>query len=126
MRNLTKWFLAISAHLAVLCIVGCTSVKHRTDKATNEAYTAYKNPMQWADILDMFITRSGKNFYLISTTMHLMPGAPVMKSTDLVNWEIARYVFDKLADTPNYDLMEGSAYGRGQSAWSNRHQNGND
>ena len=36
--------------------------------------TAFINPVMWADVPDMSITRNGDNFYLISTTMHLMPG----------------------------------------------------
>ena len=46
-----------------------------------------KNPMLWADVPDPDIIRVGDTFYLVSTTMHLMPGAPVMRSKDLKNWE---------------------------------------
>ena len=28
----------------------------------------------WTDVPDMSIVRTGKDFYMISTTMHLMPG----------------------------------------------------
>ncbi|MBP1639542.1 MAG: glycoside hydrolase [Bacteroidetes bacterium] len=86
--------------------------------------TPLTNPVMWADVPDMSIVRTGSDFYLISTTMHLMPGAPVMKSKDLVHWEIASYVFDKLTDTPSYDLTGGTVYGRGQWASSIRYHNG--
>ena len=85
--------------------------------------TAFINPVMWADVPDMSITRNGDNFYLISTTMHLMPGAPVMTSKDLVHWEIASYVFDSLSDNSKYDLLDGTVYGRGQWASSIRHHN---
>ena len=49
-----------------------------------------KNPMLWADCPDPDVIRVGDTFYLVSTTMHLMPGAPVMASKDLKNWEKAR------------------------------------
>ena len=39
-----------------------------------------KNPMLWADVPDPDVIRVGDTFYLVSTTMHLMPGAPVMAS----------------------------------------------
>ena len=45
-----------------------------------------QNPMLWADVPDPDVIRVGDTFYLVSTTMHLMPGAPVMKSKDLKNW----------------------------------------
>lgn len=86
--------------------------------------TMCTNPMMWADVPDMSIARNGDNFYLISTTMHLMPGAPVMKSQDLVHWEIASYVFDSLSDNSKYDLIDGTVYGRGQWASSIRYHNG--
>ena len=86
--------------------------------------TAFTNPIIWADMPDLSITRHGSEFYLISTTMHLMPGAPVMRSKDLVHWNMASYVFDKLTDTPNYDLTGGTVYGRGQWASSIRYHNG--
>lgn len=93
-------------------------------KTFDKKVTKFTNPVMWADVPDMSATRVGDDFYLISTTMHLMPGAPVMKSKDLVNWKIVSYVFDKLTDTPKYDLKEGTVYGRGQWASSIRYHNG--
>jgi beta-xylosidase len=46
-----------------------------------------QNPMLWADVPDPDVIRVDDTFYLVSTTMHLMPGAPIMKSKDLKNWE---------------------------------------
>ena len=83
-----------------------------------------QNPMLWADVPDPDVIRVGDTFYLVSTTMHLMPGAPVMASKDLKNWETVGYIFDKLTDSPKYDLLEGSAYGRGQWATSLKYHNG--
>lgn len=84
----------------------------------------FTNPMLWSDVPDPDVIRVDDNFYLVSTTMHLMPGAPVMHSKDLVNWETASYLFDRLTDTPNYDMDGCTAYGRGQWATSLRYYNG--
>ena len=84
----------------------------------------FTNPMLWSDVPDPDVIRVDDNFYLVSTTMHLMPGAPVMRSKDLVNWETASYLFDRLTDTPNYDMDGCTAYGRGQWATSLRYHNG--
>ena len=54
------------------------------------------NPMLWADVPDPDVIRVGDTFYLVTTTMHLMPGAPIMASKDLMNWETVGYIFDKL------------------------------
>lgn len=84
----------------------------------------FRNPVIYADVPDMSITRAGDYYYMVSTTMHLMPGAPVMRSKDLVHWETISYVFDKLTDLPRYDLQEGTVYGRGQWASSIRYHYG--
>ena len=83
-----------------------------------------KNPMLWADVPDPDVIRVDDTFYLVSTTMHLMPGGPIMASKDLKNWETVGYIFDKLTDSPKYDLQEGTVYGRGQWATSLKYHNG--
>ena len=96
-----------------------------------------KNPMLWADVPDPDVIRVGDTFYLVSTTMHLMPGGPVMASKDLKNWETVGYIFDKLTDSPKYDLSfslpldqqegkegVGTVYGRGQWATSLKYHDG--
>jgi arabinoxylan arabinofuranohydrolase len=82
----------------------------------------FTNPILYADIPDPDIIRVGGDYYMISTTMHLMPGAPIMHSKDLIHWQIIRYVFDELKDSPSYDLEGGSVYGQGQWASSLRHR----
>ena len=58
-------------------------------------------------------------FYMISTTMELSPGAPVMKSYDLVNWSTASYLWGALETTDTNALRNGqNAYGQGQWASS--------
>ncbi len=92
--------------------------------AVGDSSDGFSNPVIWADVPDPDVIRVGDDFYMVSTTMHLMPGCPVMKSKDLVNWETVGYVFDKLNDTPRYDLEGGTVYGKGQWATSLRYHNG--
>lgn len=104
----------------MLSLLGYTS----THTTATGPVTGYTNPVMWADVPDMSITRKGADYYLISTTMHLMPGAPVMQSKDLVHWNIAGYVFDSLTDNSRYNLINGTVYGRGQWASSIRYHKG--
>jgi beta-xylosidase len=84
-----------------------------------------KNPIIFADVPDMSMIRVGKNYYMSSTTMHMNPGVPIMKSTDLVNWKIINYAYDTLADLPALNLTEGkNIYSRGSWASSLRYHNG--
>lgn len=95
-----------------------------TTSAAAQTSATFRNPVLWADVPDPDVIRVGDDFYLVSTTMHLMPGAPIMKSKDLVNWTTVGYIFDRLTDTPNYDLDGATAYGRGQWATSLRYHDG--
>lgn len=101
-----------SVLLATLLLIPSISSAGTADKPV------IMNPMIWADVPDPDIIRVDDTFYLMSTTMHLMPGAPVMKSKDLMNWETVGYVFDRLTDSPKYDMLQGTVYGRGQWATS--------
>jgi len=57
-----------------------------------------RNPIIWADVPDLAIIRVGDTYYMSSTTMHMSPGLPIMKSKDLVNWRLVSYAYDTLAD----------------------------
>lgn len=81
-----------------------------------------KNPLFRADMPDPDIIRVGSTYYMVSTTMFYMPGAPILKSTDLCNWEIISYVCGTVADNDIYELKNGkNAYGKGQWATSLMH-----
>jgi len=76
-----------------------------------------RNPIIMADVPDMSIIRVGNTWYMSSTTMHMSPGVPIMKSEDLVNWEIVNYAYNTLGDNDELNLIDGkNAYGRGSWA----------
>lgn len=84
-----------------------------------------KNPLIWADVPDVTVLRVGSTYYMTSTTMHMSPGLPIMKSTDLSNWELVNYAYDTLDDTDELGLRNGkNAYSRGSWASSLRFHNG--
>ncbi len=92
--------------------------------AGSVAQTAH-NPIIYADVPDMSIIRVGNTYYMSSTTMHMSPGVPIMKSNDLVNWKIVSYAYDVLDDTDDLNLNNGqNAYGKGSWASSLRYHNG--
>lgn len=85
----------------------------------------YRNPIINADVPDISVCRAGDTYYMVSTTMHLMPGAPVMKSKDFKHWETISYVFPRIDDGDRYNLIDGkTAYGQGQWAASIRYVKG--
>jgi beta-xylosidase len=87
--------------------------------------TNAQNPILFADVPDLSMIRVGDTYYMSSTTMHMSPGLPIMKSTDLVNWTLISYAYDTLANIDELNLENGkSTYGRGSWASSIRYHNG--
>lgn len=83
------------------------------------------NPVIHADVPDMSMIRVGGTYYMSSTTMHMAPGVPIMKSNDLVNWQLVNYAYDTLDDTDELNLVNGkNCYGRGSWASCLRYHNG--
>jgi beta-xylosidase len=83
------------------------------------------NPVIFADVPDMSIVRVGNTYYMSSTTMHMSPGVPIMKSKDLVNWQLVNYAYDTLANIDELNLNNGkNVYGRGSWASCLRYHNG--
>jgi beta-xylosidase len=84
-----------------------------------------KNPIIHADVPDVSMMRVGDTYYMSSTTMHMSPGLPIMKSKDLVNWEMLNYAYDRLGENDELNLQNGrNAYGRGSWASSIRYHDG--
>jgi beta-xylosidase len=84
-----------------------------------------RNPIIFADVPDMSIVRVDDTYYMSSTTMHMSPGIPILKSNDLVNWSIINYAYDTLANIDAMNLDNGkSSYGRGSWASCIRYHDG--
>ena len=84
----------------------------------------FRNPIIFADVPDMSMVRVGDTYYMSSTTMHMAPGVPIMKSKDLVNWQIVSYAYDILDNIDALNLNNGkNAYGRGSWASCIRYHN---
>jgi xylan 1,4-beta-xylosidase len=85
----------------------------------------FSNPLFYDEFSDPDLIRVGDEFYLTGTTMHAMPGLPVLRSRDLVNWELVSYALDRLDLGPEYRLEGGKEiYGKGIWAPSFRHHEG--
>ncbi len=83
------------------------------------------NPIIWADLPDPDVIRVGDMYYMVSTTMFAMPGGPILKSKDLVHWELVSHIFNTIEDNDIYRLNDGKhAYGKGQWATSLKYYRG--
>jgi beta-xylosidase len=95
-----------------------------TWKADNGNGT-FTNPLFYDEFSDPDMIRVGGDFYLTGTTMHAMPGLPILHSRDLVNWEFLGYTLDRLDLGPAFRLENGkNIYGQGIWAPCFRYHNG--
>ena len=53
----------------------------------------YTNPLFFDEFSDPDMIRVGSDYYLTGTTMHSMPGLPVLHCRDLVNWTFLSYAY---------------------------------
>ncbi len=82
------------------------------------------NPLIRQDYPDPDVIRVGDTYYMCSTTMYFMPGCAVLRSYDLINWELCCHVYDSLEDTPRENLDGAHAYGCGMWAPTIRYHDG--
>ena len=92
--------------------------------ASARSHVTVTNPLLYSDVPDPDVICVGKDYYMVSTTMHMSPGAPIMHSRDMKHWSIISYVFDALHESPANDLKDGNIYSRGQWAASLRYHKG--
>src|SRR5262245_15332375 len=107
----------------ILAITAQASAQKRTWTADNGNGT-FSNPLFYDEFSDPDLIRVGDDYYLTGTTMHAMPGLPVLHSRDLVNWELMSYAVDRLDLGSRYRLEGGEIYGQGIWAPSFRYHNG--
>ena len=97
---------------------------------TGQTWTAdngngtFTNPLFYEEFSDPDIIRVGDTFWMTGTTMHTMPGLPILRSADLVNWELVSYVFDVLDLGPSFRLEGTDIYGQGIWAPCLRYRDG--
>jgi len=106
--------------ICLLLVIGLIILVRPIARAQNAS-----NPVIYADVPDISIIRVGDTYYMSSTTMHMNPGVPIMKSKDLVNWDIVNYCYSSFDNIDRYNLDNGkNEYGHGSWASSIRYHKG--
>jgi beta-xylosidase len=100
--------------VAVLCMLGLFHVGGAQSTAPKS--TTFQNPVLWEDLADIDIFRVGDAYYYSASNMHYSPGAPILRSYDLVNWEYVGHAIPVLDFSPAYNLDGGRAYVKGSWA----------
>ena len=112
--------------LLIVCIVFLINAQNVGQSWTaDNGNGTYTNPLFYDEFSDPDIIRVEDDFYMTGTTMHTVPGLPVLHSKDLVNWELLSYAFDRFNLGPEFNLdEEKEAYGQGIWAPCIRHYKG--
>lgn len=105
---------------------GQETIKQFTSKwSADQGNGTYINPILNADFPDCDVIRVGDTYYFASTTMYHFPGATILKSKDLVNWEYCANPIEKIGDSDAYNLLNGKQhYSQGQWAASLNYHDG--
>ncbi len=77
----------------------------------------FTNPLFYEEFSDPDMIRVGDDYYLTGTTMHTMPGLPVLHSKDMVNWELISYAAPRLDMGPELRMEDGKDF-YGQGIWA--------
>ncbi|KAH7413064.1 family 43 glycosyl hydrolase [Cadophora sp. MPI-SDFR-AT-0126] len=86
----------------------------------------FSNPVLWEDLADLDIFRVGDTYYYSASNMHYSPGAPILSSTDLVNWKYIGHSVPTLSFGSKYDMSGGTtAYVKGIYASTMRYRASN-
>jgi beta-xylosidase len=84
----------------------------------------FTNPVIAADFPDPDVILVDDTYYMVTTTMFVFPGVPIMKSKDLVNWEYCSNAVSRFDYNSCYNLDTCNRYGHGQWASSLKYHNG--
>ncbi|KAL2158170.1 hypothetical protein VTH06DRAFT_4738 [Thermothelomyces fergusii] len=122
MRNLNDLAL-------LLALLSGGAASAAVGNTTSEARAAsFTNPVLWEDYPDLDVFRIGSTFYYSSSTFAYSPGAPVLKSYDLVTWTPVTHSVPTLNFGDRYNLTSGTpaAYVKGIWASTLRYRRSND
>jgi beta-xylosidase len=106
--------VALSTLFFCLSIAANAQTNNAKSWVSDNGNGTYTNPLFFEDTPDPCMIRVGADYYLTCSSMHLMPGLPIMHSKDLVNWELINYAFPRINPGAEYSFADGKdAYGNG-------------
>jgi beta-xylosidase len=87
--------------------------------------STFSNPVLWEDFPDNDIFRLGNAYYYSASSFQESPGAPIMRSYDLVHWQVVGHSVPSLDFGSQYSLIGGRAYVHGIWASTLRYRQSN-
>ena len=88
-----------------LFFTACIAISGWTIAAEAAPELRYTNPIIYADYSDPDVIRVGRDYYMVASSFHFSPGIPILRSKDLVHWQIIGHVLPKLDFHPSYNMV---------------------
>jgi beta-xylosidase len=102
-------------------LLGAASAAALTSSISTQQ--SFQNPVVYEDFADNDVSMGPDGlYYLSASNMHYSPGAPILRSGDLVNWEVIGHSVPSLDFGPKYNLTDGRAYRGGTWASTLRYR----
>lgn len=97
-------------------VAGMATVGQFVSNPCNLTGKEYINPIIHADYSDPDVVAApdGESFYMTASSFQCVPGLPILKSTDLVNWVLVNYALPAVTPTGFY----GEAPRHGKGVWA--------
>lgn len=94
----------ITAFVSMSVLTASAVAPQMVSNPANLKGAEYVNPIIHSDYSDPDVVASpdGKTFYMTASSFQSVPGLPILKSTDLVNWAIVNYALDAVPPTDVY------------------------
>ena len=105
-----------------------SSSSSSTSSAASSPTATFTNPVVYADFADNDVFLGPDNvFYYLASNMHYSPGGPILKSYDLVNWELIGHAIPSIGDFGSaYSMTDNTtAYREGTWASTLRYRKSN-
>ncbi|OAF61649.1 hypothetical protein VC83_01822 [Pseudogymnoascus destructans] len=103
-------------------VVALSSLESAVSNTAVRADT-FTNPVVYEDFADNDVSKGPDGlFYFSASNMHFFPGAPILRSADLVNCEMIGHSVPTLNFGYNYNLNGGVAYRGGTWASTMRYR----
>jgi beta-xylosidase len=115
-RTIRLSHLSVCFQALLLLLLPCSAAQAASAHAAapRRAVPEFRNPVLWEDLADLDILRVGDVYYYSASNMHYSPGAPILRSWDLVHWQYIGHSVPVLDFGPGYNLEDGNrAYVRG-------------
>ncbi|KAL2758522.1 glycoside hydrolase family 43 protein [Sodiomyces alcalophilus JCM 7366] len=88
-------------------------------KASCDDNATFSNPLIYSDFPDndVFLGPDGA-YYFSASNFHYSPGAPILRSDDLVNWDLIGHSLPRLTFGDGYDLPPGGGHSYRGGTWA--------